>query len=114
MTLLHVAEPDPDFVGYDVGPSTVRDAVAHKLRSEHGQLDAFRDYVEQQGVHARALMVQGATLEKILSQIERQGAGYVIVGSHGHGGLRDLITGSAIQGLLKRSPVPVVVVPPQP
>jgi nucleotide-binding universal stress UspA family protein len=114
MTLLHVAGPDPDFVGYEVGPETVRDAVAHKLRDQHRQLDAFRDHAEHEGVSTRAIMIQGPTLEKVLSQIERLGASYVVVGSHGHGGLHDLIAGSAIQGLLKRSPIPVVVVPPKP
>ena len=32
--LVHVAAPDPDFVGYDVGPQYIRDARADELKEE--------------------------------------------------------------------------------
>ena len=37
--LIHVAEPDPDFIGYKAGPDTVRDAMARKFHREHQQLE---------------------------------------------------------------------------
>ena len=112
LTLLHVGAPDPDFVGYDVGPNTVRDAVAHELRAEHRELENWRQLAQGAGASARALMIQGPTLEKLLSQVERLAPRLVVVGSHGHSVLRDLVAGSTVQGLMKNSPVPVVVVPP--
>ena len=33
--LLHVAEPEPEFVGMDVGPQYERDALAKKFHKEH-------------------------------------------------------------------------------
>ena len=33
--LVHIAAPDPDFVGYDAGPQYVRDARAEDLKGEH-------------------------------------------------------------------------------
>ena len=36
--LLHVAAPDPDFVGYEAGPQTVRDNAAKHFREEHRSL----------------------------------------------------------------------------
>jgi nucleotide-binding universal stress UspA family protein len=112
LVLLHVGAPEPDFIGYDVGPDTVRDAVANELRQEHRELEEWRQGAESAGVRARALMVQGPTLEKLLAQAERLAPRFVVVGSHGHSAIRDLIAGSSIQGLLRHSPVPVVVVPP--
>ena len=36
--LLHVAEPDPEFVGYDVDPPEMRDVVARRFHREHQQI----------------------------------------------------------------------------
>ena len=33
--IVHVAEPDPDFVGYEVGPQYIRDFRGKELRKEH-------------------------------------------------------------------------------
>ena len=33
--VLHTAEPEPDFVGYDAGPEVVRTQVANEYRREH-------------------------------------------------------------------------------
>ena len=37
--VVHAAEPEPDFVGYDAGPEVVRGQVAKELREEHRDLD---------------------------------------------------------------------------
>jgi nucleotide-binding universal stress UspA family protein len=39
--LLHVAEPDPAFVGYEAGPQVVRDQVAEEFR---GQRKALQEW----------------------------------------------------------------------
>ena len=111
LTLLHVAAPEPDFVGYDVGPDTVRHAVATNLRAEHRELEAWREAARAQCASTRALMVQGPTIEKIVEHIERLDAQYVVVGARATSALHDLIAGSVTRGVIKNSSVPVVVVP---
>ncbi len=113
LTLLHVGAPEPDFVGYDVGPDTVRDAVANSLRREHRELESWRQRASSDGVETHALMVQGPTVDKLLTQAERLGADYLVLGSHGHSALFDLIAGGVTQGVLKQATVPVLVVPAQ-
>ncbi len=113
LTLLHVGAPEPDFIGYDVGPDTVRDAVANSLRREHRELESWRQRASSDGVETHALMVQGPTVDKLLTQAERLGADYLVLGSHGHSALFDLIAGSVTQGVLKQATVPVLVVPAQ-
>lgn len=109
--VLHVAMPNPDFVGFEAGPDAVRTQVAHALRDEHRRLEALTERLRDAGVAASHLMVQGATVETILEQISRFDADLVIVGSHGYGALRNLLAGSVTQGVLKKSSVPVLVVP---
>jgi len=38
----------------------------------------------------------------------------LVVGSHGHGAVYDLLVGSICNGLLKRAAIPVLVVPVHP
>lgn len=111
LVLLHVAPPDPSFVGYDAGPQTVRDAVAEELREEHRELQALQERTAAQGVEAHSLFIQGPTVEKILAEAEQQDADMIVIGSHGHGALYQLLVGSISEGVLRHASCPVMVVP---
>ncbi|MBP7830761.1 MAG: universal stress protein [Kiritimatiellae bacterium] len=111
VVILHVAEPDPDFVGYEAGPQTVRDAVASRLRNEHHLLRELEDKIKAQGVAVTSLLVQGPTIEKCLSEAARLQPLVMVIGSHGHGLLRDLLVGSVTEGVLRKAACPVLVVP---
>lgn len=109
--LLHVAEPDPDFVGYAAGPEVVREQVAKEFRDQHRAVQTQADALRDRGVKATALLIQGPTVETILKEAERLSADLIIVGSHGHGALYDLVAGSISLGVLKKADTPVLVVP---
>src|SRR5207245_3097999 len=108
--LLHVSEPEPEFVGFEPGPMTVRTAVAHDFREEHQRLDELKKTLPP-GIDATALHIQGATAEKILHEAAQQKADLIVMGSHGHGAIYNLLVGSVTEGVLKSAPCPVVVVP---
>jgi nucleotide-binding universal stress UspA family protein len=109
--LLHVGDPDPDFVGYDAGPQSVRDSVAQKYHEEHRQIQAIAERFRQMGLKATALLVQGATAETILKEAAKLKVGMVVMGSHGRGMMRHLLVGSVSEDVIRRSLVPVLVVP---
>ncbi|MBI3924121.1 MAG: universal stress protein [Armatimonadetes bacterium] len=109
--LVHVAAPDPDFVGYSAGPQGVRDQVASALRQEHRELQAEADRLRETGVNTAALLLQGPTVDTLIDEAERLEAGWVVVGSHGRGALYHLLVGSVTDGLIRRARCPVVVVP---
>lgn len=109
--VLHCAEPDPAFVGYEAGPDAVRDQVAAEYREEHRAVRALASELEASGIDAIALLVQGPVVETTLREAARLGAELIIVGSHGHGAVYDLVVGSHSAGILRRSGVPVLVVP---
>ena len=47
----------------------------------------------------------------ILEEAERLEAEVIIMGSHGHGALYDLIVGSVTEGVLRKAKCPVLVLP---
>ncbi len=110
--VLHVAEPEPDFVGYDVGPDVVRDQVAEEYHREHRQVQRLADSLRSSDVGATALLIQGSIVETIIREADRLDADLLVVGSHGHGAVFDLLVGSISEGLVRRSSRPVLVVPP--
>ena len=109
--LIHVADPDPDFVGYDAGPKSVRDQVAAKIHELHKQLQAKAQDLRLRGVDSTALLIQGQTVEKILLEARKLGADMIIVGSHGHGAMYQFLVGSVSEGILRESRCPIFVVP---
>lgn len=111
LCLLHVAPPDPDFIGYEPGPQTVRDGVAQKFRKEHRQLQELEADLKSKGLDIHALLVQGATAEKILQEAKRLGTEMIVMGSCGHGALRKLLVGSVAERILRKAPCPVLIVP---
>ena len=111
LTLIHVAAPDPDFVGYQAGPDTVREARAGELRGEHRRLQQIADELRDRAVPCKALLIQGPTVEKILDEATHIGASTIVIGSHGHGPLRRVLLGSISEGVVRGATCPVHVVP---
>jgi nucleotide-binding universal stress UspA family protein len=108
--LLHVVPPDPDFVGYEPGPQHVRDQVAQSIAEDRHEIVELRDRLKTSGIQAQAQVVQGPTIQKILEEAHRLPADLVVIGTHGHGALYDLVLGGVSDGVLRKSPCPVLVV----
>lgn len=111
LTLVHVAAPEPEFVGYEIGPQDVRNARAVELRAEHRDIQTWAAELTARGVKTQALLVEGPTVEKILKEADKIGATMMILGSHGHGALYEAIIGGTTSGVIRSATCPVVVVP---
>ena len=111
LTLVHVAAPDPEFVGYAAGPQTVRDDRAREIRDQHRNLQAIAEELRDRAISARALLIQGSAVEKILAEGARLRADAIVIGSHGHGALYRALLGSVSEGVVRAAQCPVVVVP---
>jgi nucleotide-binding universal stress UspA family protein len=110
--LLHVAEPDPAFVGYEAGPQVVRDQVAEEFRAQRKALHDMAARLRRAGVETTSLVVQGVIVDTILEHAARHQVRFIVMGSHGRGAVFGLLVGSVSEGVIRRSRVPVVVVPP--
>jgi nucleotide-binding universal stress UspA family protein len=109
--LLHVAAPEPDFVGYEAGPEVVRDQVAAELRRERDRLHELAERLRALGIPTTAIMVPGSTVDSIFEQAQKRDAELIVIGSHGHGAVFELLFGSISEGVVRRSSIPVLVVP---
>ena len=109
--LVHVAEPDPDFVGFDGGPHEVRDQIAAEYQQEHKALQDLADSLRNEGVDATAVLIRGSIVETVIGQAESHDTDLIVVGSHGHGAVYDILVGSISEGIIRKAPCPVTVVP---
>jgi len=109
--LLHVAEAEPDFMGYDAGPEVVRDQVAKEFREEHREVQMHAEALREAGIEASARLIQGPIVDTVFAEAKRFEADMLIVGSHGFGAIYDLLIGSISRGILKDTDIPVLVVP---
>jgi nucleotide-binding universal stress UspA family protein len=109
--LLHVAAPDPAFVGWEPGPDVVRHQRATSLREEHRKLQDLAESLRQRGIEAQALLVQGPTVETILERAAKSEADLIVMGSHGHGALYRALLGSISEGVIRSATCPVLIIP---
>ncbi|MCB9170240.1 MAG: universal stress protein [Flavobacteriales bacterium] len=109
--IVHVAAPDPDFVGFSTGPRYVREHRADTLRHEHTEIQAMADRLRAQGMDAEGLLVQGPTTETLLEEAERLKVDMIVMGSHGRGALFKALVGSVCEQVLGSARIPVLIIP---
>ncbi len=110
--IIHVAAPNPAFIGYEPGPQHQRDWRAEQLHKEHAQLQEVAATLSGEGVAVTPLLIQGATVDKIIEESERLDVDLMVLGSHGHGALYNMLMGSVCEGVLHRSTRMMLIIPP--
>jgi len=109
--LLHVAAPDPEFVGYEVGPRSVREVRARELKDERSILEKFSGEVKNLGIDTQPMLVEGPTVETISRLIDKLEIDLVIIGHHKRNLFYKTLIGNTDTALINKSDVPVLIVP---
>ncbi|MDJ0659261.1 MAG: universal stress protein [Crocosphaera sp.] len=109
--LIHVAQPEPDFVGYDTGPQSVRDYVAERFHAEHSQIQEIAEKLRHEAIKTTALLIQGSTVETIIKEAKKLEIDMIIMGSHGRNPISELFLGSVSKGVISQSNCPILIVP---
>jgi nucleotide-binding universal stress UspA family protein len=89
-------------------------AIATVEKSAAKRLEKLRKKLDQNGVSVSAIQVTGVPVPAIVHEAQTVSADYIVMGSHGHNALYDLVVGSTAHGVMHESPCPVLVVPPRP
>ena len=109
--LLHNAMPEPETIEFKVDPIEARESLAKKFHHQHRQIQELAERIRKSGVDATALLVHGKTVDTILTEAADLDIDVIVVGSHGHGAMYQLLVGSISEGVLQRSSKPVLVIP---
>lgn len=109
--VIHIAAPEPDYVGYNVGPRYIRDALAKDLRMEHKMVQNYTRIIEEKGIKAEGLLIQGPTIEMILEEAKKLNSDLLIIGSHKYSFIYRAFNDSVSAELLKKSKIPILVIP---
>jgi nucleotide-binding universal stress UspA family protein len=109
--VVHVADPDPDFVGYDPGPAYVRRTLATDLRDEHKLIHKYAEALKGKNIHVEGLLVQGPTVQTIFEEARKLEADLLILGSHKHNFLKRVFGDDVSRQVFGQSLVPLLIVP---
>ena len=109
--VLHVADPEPDFVGYEPGPQYIRDIKAEEYREEHHSLqEVCKNFIGDE-IESEALLIQGSTVETVLEEARKLDIDLLIVGTHKHSFLHNLLQENVSMELLKKAEIPMLTIP---
>jgi nucleotide-binding universal stress UspA family protein len=85
-------------------------------RAEHRRLEILRIALTKEGVNAVASVVTSnrpddKPVDRILQEMSRLSPDLIVVGSHGHGRIHQLLAGSVADRVMRKAACPVVFVP---
>ncbi len=113
--LLHVIEPVATYVPVGVAMDVIETAppriIEEDTKAQLAQVKRLGQSLIHAGIEVDPQVVVGLSADEIISRAEAGGADLILLGSHGHGALYHLFAGSVVTGVLKRSAIPVLVVP---
>jgi len=98
--------PGVPVAGFEPMPEAIAESEDEKSRLARWQAE-----MAQQGVKITLHEPIGAVAEEILKQADAVNADLIVMGTHGHGAIYNLLVGSATKGVLKRATRPVLLVP---
>lgn len=111
LVLLHVVQP-PSMVT-DLAP-LVGEALQMSAELEgigRRHLHRLQKSPKFRGLNVDSICEQGFPVAQVIAQAKRVKADVIVLGSHGHGAVYNLVVGSTANGVLKHAPCPVLVVP---
>ena len=100
-----------DFAVIVMATAQINEAAAQHARE---RLAGFVAQLKSDGVEAESIQVNGSPVPEIIEQAEQLAADFIVIGSHGHTALHDLLAGGTASGVLKRATCPVVIIPAVP
>jgi len=101
--------------GPDGDVEMARELCAREYKQEHESLLNWSSKMRQEGVDAQAMLLKSEDAAGlILEKAEDFDVDIIVMGSHGHGLLRKMLTGSVAEAVLRRAYCSVLIVPPPP
>ncbi len=109
--LLSVVEPVSSQTVAYMGSEGVKAAEKRMIAGAQQYLEKVRDSLGLERSRVTPVVVAGPAADSILEYIDESGVDIVILSSHGRSGVSRWLIGSTADKILRRSPVPVFLVP---
>ena len=111
VVLLHVVQPAAAPKAGTKPPVAPEEAVAADEESAVRQLARYEKRLQLDKLNVAKILVRGAPVPQILECCAKLGASFVVMGSHGLGVQGGRLVGETTEGVLRKSPCPVIIVP---
>jgi len=111
--LIHIVDEMVFTSGIDGSAVIMGDVISSLKDAGQACLDKARQTIEQAGVTADAILVEGfgtRVSDTVIEQATRWGAQIIVLGTHGRRGVSRLVLGSDAEQILRSAPVPVLLV----
>jgi nucleotide-binding universal stress UspA family protein len=109
--LVHIYAPEPAFVGYAAYSYPGPDVMEQELAEEKDKLRKMVDELEEKEIDASAYMKEEETVKGLIEFAEHREADLLVMGTHGHNIVERIILGSVAEGVVRKTTIPVLVVP---
>ena len=109
--LFHTIAPPVNVVTYDMPVESFADELAFAQEQALKKLGELKRHLDAKDISCTTKFTQGNAVVAILEEARNLSAAFIVIGSHGHGAVYELLAGSTTHGVLHRAPCPVVVLP---
>lgn len=111
LVLLHVVEPPSQ--ARDVFPTgrLSAEVLLAAKQEAHAKLEEMKRTLQRRYARLDVRRLTGKPVRCVLETAKELPAAYLVIGSHGHGAVFDLLVGSVAHSVLMKAPCPVLVVP---
>ena len=109
--LLHVSAPEPAYVGYPDFVYPGLDKRDDELKEEKARLTTMVDDLRADGCDEQAFMKEAPTSVGLLEFAEKHSDGMLVIGTHSRNFMERALLGSTADRVVRKSQIPVVVVP---
>jgi nucleotide-binding universal stress UspA family protein len=112
LILLHVVPEEPAVVELGLAsPTVMKPASERKVETDYNRLLDLRDSLANSGVNVLVQQLEQGGVHKVLEQCRALETDLIVMGSHHHSAIYNLLVGTFTNDVLKRATCPVMVVP---
>lgn len=101
----------PEIGGLAGGPAELVNPIMPNEK-ETNRLEVLREEMLRQGLNVTAHEREGGVADEILQVAREISADLIVMGSHGHGAVYNLLVGSVTAGVMKAGKCPILLIPP--
>ena len=112
--ILYIQKYEPEIAGYISSSKKHYDEATldeiKKLKNQF-DLESLRNHFLKENIKIKIHLSQGYLASEIINHAEKLKSDLIIMGSHGHGIIHDLLLGSISHNVINNSPCPVFIIP---